>query len=187
MDFQEVLKKRASIRKFSSKKPRIEEVIKAIEASNLAPSPGNMAILHYIIIEKPETIEKISQACAQEFVGEAQFVVIICSKPNNVERAYDKRAARYVKHYVGAAVENFLLHITDQGLASCWVGAFSEHEIRDIARIPEDIDIEVILPVGYKHSYDKTEQRSKRSVFERVYFEVWKNKHKVPKRKIGDN
>lgn len=187
MDFQKVIEKRASVRRFSTKKPPIEKVIELLEASNLAPSSGNMAIVKYIIVEKPDSIQKIAQACQQEFISQSPFVVVICSDSKNVDRAYDKRAATYIKHHVGAVVENFLLKATNEGLASCWIGAFSEETIRNLLKIPDDINLEVILPVGYRPAFDKTIQRPKRSVYERVYFETWKNKMKYPYKKIGEH
>ena len=45
MDFNKVIKQRSSIRRYSDKKPKIEDVVKLIDAANLAPSPGNLPIL----------------------------------------------------------------------------------------------------------------------------------------------
>ena len=59
MEFNEVIKKRASVRSYALKKPNIELVIKAIESSNLAPSPGNLDILRWMIVENKEKIAKM--------------------------------------------------------------------------------------------------------------------------------
>jgi len=187
MDFDNVIKKRASIRKFSSKKPKIENITQAIEAANMAPAPGNLQSLRFIIIENPETIEKIAEACQQSFVSQAHFLVVICSDPTQVERNYERRAKRYIKHHVGAAVENFLLKLIDLGLDSCWVGAFSDTTIKNLLRIPDNVDVEVVLPVGYKLVTDHKKQRNKQTLENRVFFETWKNKQKVPYRKVGEH
>ena len=78
----------------------------------------------------------------QSFIADAPFIVVVCSDKKEAELLYEERAERYVKHHVGAAIENFLLKITDLGLASCWIGAFSDNAIKDILEIPEDIHIE---------------------------------------------
>ena len=56
MEFEDVIKKRASIRKYAEKKPDTELAIAAIEAAHVAPTPGNIQILRYIIVEKKEIV-----------------------------------------------------------------------------------------------------------------------------------
>jgi nitroreductase len=187
MNLDNLLKQRASIRTYSSKKPTEEQVISIIEAANLAPSPGNLPILTYTIVEGPEKINKIAQACQQEFIKSAQILIIICSNPKNVEIMYDKRASKYVKQQTGAAIENMLLKITELGLASCWVGAFSDITIKNALKIPDEIEVEAVLPIAYPLKTDKTEQKLKPVLETRVFFETYKNKEKVPIKKIGRN
>jgi len=180
MEFDKVVKKRASVRKYAPKKADIMQVMDAIEAANMAPSPGNLQILKYLIVEDGEKIAKLAEACQQRFVAEAGFVVVVCSNKENVEKAYDKRAEKYVKHHVGAAVENFLLKVTEMGLASCWVGAFSDMTIKTLLNIPDDIDVEVVLPVAYEFRGARTLQKKKPSLNFRVNYEKWGNKWKKP-------
>jgi len=175
MELQKVLEKRASIRRFSPKKVKGEEIIKAIEAANLAPSPGNVQILKYIVVQDEELKEEIAESCCQDFIKTAPAIVVVCSDPTQVKRLYDIRAEKYIKHHVGAAVENFLLKITDLGLASCWVGAFANN-LKNILKIPDNIKIEVVLPVGYEAVGAHTPQKRKYSLNRRVFFEKWKTK-----------
>jgi len=186
MDLKETIKKRASIRKYSDKKPRIEDVVKAVESANLAPSPGNLAILKYLIIENLDNIEKIAEACQQEFIKEAKILVIFLSESKDTEIMYDKRAKKYVKQHVGAAAQNFLLSLTDMNLTSCWVGAWSEVSLRNILIIPDNVEIEAIFPVGYQMKTDKKKQRIKSRIEGRLYFENWKNKYRRPFEVIRD-
>ena len=83
MDFDKVIKKRASIRNYANKNVKYDKVIDAIEAANLAPSPGNIPIINYIIVEDPEKINKIADACQQDFIKTAPIVVALCSSPKN--------------------------------------------------------------------------------------------------------
>src|SRR4030042_5292692 len=155
MDFDKVIKKRASIRNYSDKKIKYDKVIDAIEAANLAPSPGNLSIIRYVVVEDRETINNLADACQQDFIKDAKVLVVICSDSKKVKLMYDKRTDKYVKQHVGAAIENFLLKITEMKLASCWVGAFSEVTVKNALGVPEDIDVEAILPVGYQTTADK--------------------------------
>ena len=183
MNFDTLLKKRASIRKFSSKKPKEEQIIDIIEAGNLAPSPGNLPILTYTIVENPELINKIANACQQDFIKQAQVIIVICSNQKKVNIMYDKRADKYTKQHAGAVIENMLLKITDLKLASTWVGAFSELTIRNALKVPDNINIEAILPIGYPLN-KQTHQKPKPPLEPRVFFDKYKNKEKIPTIKL---
>src|SRR3989344_9311603 len=106
MNFNTLAKKRASIKEFSSKKPTIEKIMEAIETANLAPSPGNLGIIRYLIIENPKTIDKIANACQQSFISKAPFVVVICSDSSQPKRLYGSRADTYIKQHAGAVIRS---------------------------------------------------------------------------------
>jgi nitroreductase len=184
MKLDELLKKRASVKKFSVKKPPANKIIEAIYAAETAPSAGNIQNIIYIVIDNPDTIAEIAKACQQDFIRKAPWVVVITSNPKQLKKLYDVRADKYQKHYVGAAVENILLKLVDMGLASCWVGAFSEPTIRNLLEIPDDQDIELILPIGYELKPGKTSQRPKYSIVNRLFFGGWGNKFYKPINKI---
>jgi len=187
MDFEKVIKQRASIRDYSDKKVNYDAVMEAIEAANLAPSPDNLSILRFIIVEDKEKIVKIAQACQQTFVKDAPILVVVCSDKANTEKMYDERADKYIKQHAGASIENFLLKITDMKLASCWIGAFSDVSIKNILKIPNEIEIEAVLPIAYRAKTDKTSQKPKHDLMNLVYFEEWKNEYQKPIRKIGSH
>lgn len=178
MEFEDVIKKRASIRSYGLKKVNILDIIDCIQIANTAPSPGNLPLLKYIIVEDPKLKEEIAQACQQPYILNAQFLVVICSNSSQAEIMYDKRAKKYVTQHAGAAIENLLLRITDLGLATCWIGAFSERTVKDSLNIPDSIEIEAILPIGYQPKSDHTKQRKKLEIDGRLYFEKYGNKFK---------
>jgi len=184
MDLDKTLKKRTSIKNYSNKAVKDDKIIDAIEAASLAPSPGNLNILKFIIVENEEDIEKIAQACQQPFIKKAPVIIIVCSDSNSIEKMYDKRTKQYVRQHAGAAIENFLLKITDMKLASCWVGAFSESTIKHALKIPDEITIEAILPIAYESKEKTNKQKSKPNLGNIVYFDEWKNKYKKKPRKI---
>ena len=186
MDLNETIRKRASIKKYSGKKPSMDLILKIIEASNHAPSPGNLSIVKYIIVEDQEKIKKIAKACQQEFIGDAQVLVVIISDSKKIDLMYDKRSKKYVKQHVGAVIENFLLKATELNLGSIWIGAFVDNMIKRILEIPEsdNIEVEAILPVGYPLKNTNITQKKKPGLSGRLYFESYGNAQKVPYKKV---
>jgi nitroreductase len=184
MDFDNLLKKRASVRNYSVESVPYRKILDAIEAASLAPSPGNLSLLRYIVIQNLETIEKIAQACQQPFISGATNVVVVCSVPKEAEIMYDLRSSRYIRNAAGASIENFLLKVTEMGLVSCWIGAFSDLMIRSELKIPDSVEIEAILPVAYPQKGDKTKQKPKPELGNIIFFEKYGNKISAPPPKV---
>ncbi|MEK6859217.1 MAG: nitroreductase family protein [Nanoarchaeota archaeon] len=186
MEFQDLVRKRASVRRYSDKKPDIKNIIRCIDTANLAPSPGNLALLKYVIVENKQKIEKIAEACQQDFIAQSSILIVICSEQKNVTTAYEARGRKYLKQHAGAVIQNLLLELTNLGLASCWVGAFSDISIKRALNIPDEIEIEAILPIGYQLKTDRIIQRKKPLLENRIFFETWKNKYRKPFAGIQD-
>ena len=151
MNLDKAIKMRHSVRKFSSKKPDWRDIIEAIDASRYAPMAGGNFSLKFILVDDKNKIGKISDACQQDFIKSAHYVVVVCSNTSRTLNAYGEQAgAVYARHQAGAAIENFLLKIQDFGLESCWVGYFVEDQIKEILGIPKNLDVEAVLPVGFE-------------------------------------
>ncbi|MEK6925112.1 MAG: nitroreductase family protein [Nanoarchaeota archaeon] len=177
MKTQEAIEKRASVREFSNKPVKFGQVLEAIDAANQAPFAGNINHLKFIIVETKENKNYIAEFAQQYWINESQWVVIICSESKRLEQLYQDRGEMYGKQQAGAAIQNFLLSITEQGLGACWVGAFSEREIKTKFKIPESWQIEAIIPIGYSKS-KKQKQARKNELETKVFWEKWDQKKK---------
>ncbi len=177
-----IIKSRRSVKKFKSKKPDWRVVLDCVDSMRYAPMAGNNFSLKFILIDEPQIIDAISDACEQDFVSTAHYVVVVCSDGKRTQTAYEDRAEKYLKQQAGAAIQNFLLAITDRGLATCWVGHFYDDKIKRILRIPEDVEVEAVFPVGY--AYDKPKKKEPVNFDSIMYFNEYKNKKMQPKNKL---
>jgi len=150
MDIKEAIEKRTSIRKYQKKPVDRELVENLLYYANLAPSAGNLQARDFIIVDDEDIKEKLAIAAYnQEFIKEAPIVVVFCA---NLERIspYGKRGKKfYCLQDVAAAIQNFLLVATAEGLATCWVGAFNDDSVAKILNLPPHIKPIAIVPVGY--------------------------------------
>ncbi len=176
MDLDKAIKGRHSVRRFKSKTPNWRDIIKALDLARLAPLAGNIPTIKFIVVTENDKIQQLAEACQQDFIAQAKYVVVVCSVPEQCVRSYDDRALKYIKQQAGATIENFLLKITDLGLATCWVGAFSDEQVKRILQIPEEVDAEALFPIGYEMP-PKSKQRIKPSLDTCLYFNTWKNKY----------
>jgi nitroreductase len=183
MNFDSLIKARRSVRRFKSTKPDWRAIIEAIDAARFAPMAGNNYTLKFILVSKPEKIQRIAEATQQSFVGTVHYVVVVCSNPKRTINAYAERGELYVKQQTGAAIENFWLKLVEKGLSTCWVGHFVESIIKETLRIPQGIQVEAVFPIGYAAL--KPIKRGKIDIDSILYFDEYKNKKKRPPKKIN--
>jgi len=150
--------------------------MEALELARLAPLAGNISTLRFILVQEQDKIQKLAEASQQSFIANTDCVVVVCSDPAQITRSYGEKAEKYARQQAGAAIENLLLKLTAQGLATCWVGAFYDDQVKSILGIPEDIEVEAIFPIGYEMP-QKSKQRVKPDLTNIVYYDTWKNKH----------
>jgi nitroreductase len=173
----DAIESRCSIRKFSNKKVHWDKVIEAIDAANQAPFAGNINNLKFIIVQDPKKIEILTNCCQQSWMKDASYVVVVCSNSKELVNQYGDRGINYNKQQAGAAIQNFLLRITELKLASCWIGAFADNQIMRELRIPETYEIEAVLPIGHPLN-KKSKPARKISVDKKIFWEVWDQKKK---------
>ncbi len=181
MELDKVIAERHSVRNFKeNKKPPYTKIIKAIEAASLSPLAGNLPSVEYILVSDKDKILELAQAAQQDFIAKLSYVVVICTDKKQLEKSYYKRADKYANQQAGAVIENFLLKITDMGMSSCWVGAFADDMVKRILKIPDEIQVDALLPIGYEMPTSiKTKQR-KPDFENSLYFDTYKNKFFKP-------
>ncbi len=174
MEFLDVIKKRKSIRKFSSKKPDWRDIVEAINSASYAPMAGGIFSLKILLIDDKKIIEKVAKWSEQDFINQTKYLVVFVSNPKMVENPFPKKGEIYSHQQAGAAIENFLLHLTEVGLSTCWIGHFNEEKISSILRIPDKHTIEAIFPIGYSAEKPKL-KKSHPDIYDFIYFNQWKN------------
>ncbi len=182
MELDKAIKERHSVRKFSTKEVDWKDILEAIDYARLAPIAGNVQAIKFLIVSDQEKIQQLAEASQQNFLSTAKYIVAVCTDSSQDVRSYGERGEMYCRQQAGAAIENFLLKITDLGMASCWVGAFSDSTVKHILRIPEEIFVEALLPIAYEMP-PKMKQRIKPDLQNMLYFDVWKQKRAQPLKK----
>jgi len=174
MKLNEAIQSRKSVRKFNSKKPDWRDIIECIDAARYAPMAGNNYTLRFLLVDDKEKIQKIAKATQQQFVSQAQYIVVACSKTSKTINTYEKGEI-FCRQQAGAAIQNFLLKIEEKGLATCWIGYFVERIVKEVLRIPDNINIEALFPIGYEFKKSMT-RKAKIDLDTILYFDQYENK-----------
>jgi nitroreductase len=180
MQVKDAIKKRKSVSRFMDKKPNWRKVVKAIDAMRYAPMAGNQFSLKIILVQDEKKIREFGKCCQQSFVGRSKCVVVVVSDDAKVKRSYEDRGEKFARQQAGAAIQNFLLALEDQGLATTWVGAFVDSQVKRALDIPADWTVEAILPVGVGTKIE-TKKKTKKDLEDVIYFDKFKNKFMKPK------
>jgi nitroreductase len=179
MELKKVIRARKSVRHFDKKKkPNWRTIIECIDAARHAPMAGNLFPLRFIIVDDPKIIEKLAEASQQPFVGEAQYVVVVTTDCKMVLNAYEGRAEKFCRQQAGAAIENVLLSLEEAGLETCWIGYFVDYLVKEALGIPDNIDVEAMLPIGYESPVlgKGRTLRKKIDLNQILYFNKYKNR-----------
>ncbi len=149
VDFYEVIRTRRSIRSYKPD-PIPDDVLKRIlEAARIAPSGSNRQPWKFIIVKNEELKRKLAEACHnQMFIAEAPIVIVACGYNIHWNRGeYMGDLSMLID--VSIAFTHLILAARAEGLGTCWIGSFSNKKVKEILKIPEDVNVVAITPLGY--------------------------------------
>lgn len=145
MEFEEVIKKRTAIRKFSDKELEKEKLDKILEAGRLAPTAKNNQPIKIYVVQSNEGIDKIDKATKCRYG--AKTVLIICG---NKEQSFKKDDFTTYEMDSCIVATHIMLEATNLSVDNIWIEAFDENILRKEFSIPEELVLVCLLPLGYK-------------------------------------
>ena len=170
MELKEVIEKRESIRDYEDKPIPEDKLIRVLEAARLAPSGSNRQPWKFVVVKDRQTRQKLAQAAeGQTFVGKAP--VVIAAVATMLELVMICGVAEYPVD-LAIAVDHLTLAAVDEGLGTCWIGAFSQEKVHDILKIPKNCRTVALLPLGFPKQPGRPKVR--KSLDEIVCYETFK-------------
>ncbi|MGC8849457.1 MAG: nitroreductase family protein [Candidatus Bathyarchaeia archaeon] len=149
MDLFQVLETRRSIRKFKPDPIPGGLVEKLLDAGRCAPTAGNIQPWRFIVVDDPSTLEMIRKVSPGYFGG-APLAVIVCSDRRRSQELGGAVARNYLSIVDCAMAAGYILLAAQAlGLGGCCVKSFSTPAIKEILEIPEGIEPELMLALGW--------------------------------------
>jgi SagB-type dehydrogenase family enzyme len=176
MSLEDVLSKRRSVRRFTSRRLSEDEILGLCWATQgithpagyrTAPSAGALYPLdlyvatadgfaaydpphHRLVRRGADDLRPAMRwaAFSQDAIGECPTVFVLAAVPARTAGKYGSRAQRYVQLEAGHAAQNLLLEATARGLGAVPVGAFDDARLREVLDLPGDSDVLYLIPVG---------------------------------------
>ena len=169
MNVYEAINARQSVRAYQDKPVPQEVLNRILEAARLAPSGNNRQPWKFVVVTNPEMRQQLTAAANnQKFVAQAPVViaavgllpdrVMSCEVPGDpVDLAI--------------AIDHMTLAAVEEGLGTCWIGAFSQDDVRKLLHIPLTVKVIELLTLGYPA--DSPRQKRRKALDEIVCYEKY--------------
>ncbi|MBF0241155.1 MAG: nitroreductase family protein [Desulfamplus sp.] len=149
--FFSLIEKRRSIRKFKSQPVQKEKIDRIIEAALRSPSSRGFNPWHFIVVDKPELLAKLSQAKPHgaSFLKGAPLGIVICADESKTDVWVED-----------ASIATIFIQLSAEALdlGSCWIQIRKrEHDssmsadayIGELLGLPENFRVESMVAIGY--------------------------------------
>lgn len=146
MDFQELVRKRYSVRKFAERAVEEEKLQKILLAGACAPTAKNMQPQRIYVLKSPEALDKIRAITRCAF--NAPVVLLIAGAPGEgwVNPFNDRPSTEMDCSIV---TTQMMLAAQELGLGSTWVCWFDTEAAKKAFALPEGQEVYALLPLGY--------------------------------------
>jgi len=146
MDIYETIKTRRSVRAYKNEPIKEEVLNRILEAARLAPSANNSQNYKFIIVKDPQRKKALAKgALNQDFISQAPIVIVGVAL--NSELDEDSQVPFFAVD-LAIAFDHLTLAAAAEGLGTCWIGAFSQDEVKKVLDIPERYQIIALMPLG---------------------------------------
>ncbi|XOB41694.1 MAG: nitroreductase family protein [Candidatus Nealsonbacteria bacterium] len=167
MEVFEAIKIRRSVRSYKAEAVPEGKLKKVLEAARLAPSAHNEQEWKFVVVRDAQKRKELAEAALnQNFIAEAPVVIVaVALDPDHIMSSGVPAFAVDL----AIAVDHMTLKATEEGLGTCWIGAFSQEKVKKVLEIPERYKVVVLLPLGFPA--DTPEPKSRKNIEEIVCYE----------------
>jgi len=170
MEVFEAITKRQSVRDYRDTPVPEDKLRRVLEAGRMAPSGGNRQEMKFVVVREKETRLKLAEASGgQRHVGQAP--VLIAAVATVTDRIMLCGVPAYPVD-VAIAVDHMTLAAFEEGLGTCWIGAFRQEMVRKALKIPESCVVVSLLTLGFPAAEGRPKTR--KTFDEVISFEVFK-------------
>jgi nitroreductase len=137
----ETIETRRSIRRYRSDPIPQEDLDRILEAGRQAPSAGNRQPWRFVLVADPALRAEVARACnGQTWMADAAYILAGVGLPTAHPRWYAVDT--------GIALQNMVLAAWSLGYGTCWIGAFNEAEVKRLLKVPADVPVIALTPLG---------------------------------------
>ena len=174
MDIYTIMRTRRSVRHYRPDAIPPEVLDRVLEAARIAPSGSNRQPTRLIVVTDPKIKEQLVPLCHdQVFIATAP--VVICAVGRDLKYNRGEWMGDYAMIVnVSIAVDHLTLAARAEGLGTCWIGSFSNAKLKEFFKLPNDVNVVALTPLGYPEGDPFTDPEGRIPMDEFVMWEVWR-------------
>jgi len=170
MNFQELAKKRYSVRAYKPDPVEDEKLVRVLEAARLAPTAANRQAFRVIVVKTADRKSELQRIYGRDWFVQAPLVLCVCAVPSE---AWVRRADGWNAAEVDAtiAMSHIVLAAAEEGLGTCWIAAFDPAAAREVLGLPPEVVPSAFTPLGY--AADSPAPKKRRPLADLVRQDRW--------------
>jgi nitroreductase len=170
MDFHELIRTRYSVRSYQAREIPEDVLQRVLEAFVLAPTAANRQGIGLVVIRTDGREEELRLIYNTDwFAKEPPVLVCACTIPAKCWTRKDGK--NYADVDIAIAMDHLVLAATEEGLGTCWIGAFNVEAARSVLGLPEGVEPIVFTPLGYPA--DSPGPKLRKRLEQLVHYERW--------------
>ncbi len=182
MIYEKIINRR-TIRRYLNREVPRDVLIRCVDAARLSPSMANKQPLKYIIVNDEELLEEVFST-----LHWAGYLPDFSPSKEEMPRAYiiillDREISEYGDYDAGIAAMSISMVAYDEGLGTCILASIERERLREILRIPEKLEIKLVVALGYPAERPIIEEMEEDNV--KYWLDNQGTLH-VPKRKLEE-
>ena len=171
MDVYPAVKTRKSVRAYLDKPVEEDKIKRILDAARLAPSASNRQEWRLVVVRDRLMREKVATAANnQHFVAETPVIIVACAE--GVDHIMPCGQSSYPID-IAIILDHITLLAVQEGLGTCWIGAFDEGKIKRLLGIPQNIRIVELMPLGYPKEPHMIREKSRLGLDKIIKWEKW--------------
>lgn len=158
MDFQELIKKRYSVRAYKQDPVEEDKLARILEAARLAPTAANRQPIRIVVVQTKGRETELRRVYGRDWFTQAPLVLAVCALPaESWVRKHDGWNAAEVDATI--TMTHIVLAAAEEGLGTCWIAAFDPKAAREVLGLPPDVVPSAFTPLGYAADSPATKKR----------------------------
>jgi len=174
-DFLDFVKSRRSIRKYEDRDVSDATLAEIFEAVRWSPSWANTQCWEIVVVRDPVTRTKLQETIgppnpATRAIRAAPVLIALCGRLKRSGFYKDAVTTKFGDWYMfdlGIATQTLCLAAHNAGLGTVIVGLFDHDRAGRILKVPEDVELVALIPMGYPAKIGRAPDRREIAEFTR--------------------
>lgn len=147
MTFEEMAKKRYSVKKFSDRPVEEEKLQKILQTAGLAPTAKNEQSIRIYILKSEDALTKVRDLTPCTYG--APVVLLFSYEESEAYKYPEEEDRNSGAEDCSIVATHVMFEALEQGLGTCWVNRFTPKKAEEVFALPKTEHAVLLMDLGY--------------------------------------